>query len=250
MKLNFGATITGADDHVDPRVLLAMSEQYPRVEWGVLLSSSRQGSPRYPSLRWVRELCEVAARHDVIKLSAHLCGDWARQLGAIDCEERFTEFFKELDFLPQFGRVQVNGYEPSWLDNLRDLGIVARMPYSEWILQCRDVDKLAGHVRDASQIYCASVLADPSGGRGVALDWPIGPTPPGAKIGYAGGIGPHNVGEVVSKILGANRGAPSLDTWVDVESGARDARGAFSFGNVVSVLEEVDAALKKMEEIA
>jgi len=40
MKINFGVTITGADDYVDPRVLLALSERHPKVERCALVTSS------------------------------------------------------------------------------------------------------------------------------------------------------------------------------------------------------------------
>ena len=46
-------TITGADDRVDPWELARLSEEFPHVEWGVLISTGRAGTPRYPSTRRV-----------------------------------------------------------------------------------------------------------------------------------------------------------------------------------------------------
>lgn len=34
-------TMTGADDSIRPQDLLPISEKFPRVEWGILLSNSK-----------------------------------------------------------------------------------------------------------------------------------------------------------------------------------------------------------------
>ena len=49
-------TITGADDLVDPDDLVVLSREYPFVEWAILISASRAGTPRYPSSAWLERL--------------------------------------------------------------------------------------------------------------------------------------------------------------------------------------------------
>ena len=49
-------TITGADDAVDPGALVALSAEFPFVEWGILFSKSREGEARYPSAEWAARI--------------------------------------------------------------------------------------------------------------------------------------------------------------------------------------------------
>ena len=51
----------GADDSVDPHLLLLISKAYPFVEWGVLFRPDKVGTPRYASDEWVERL-SLAAR--------------------------------------------------------------------------------------------------------------------------------------------------------------------------------------------
>ena len=68
-------TLTGIDDKTDIKELVRLQKQYPLVEFGVLLSWSRQGSERrYPSFQTIKAFNEASLR-----LSAHVCGNAARQ---------------------------------------------------------------------------------------------------------------------------------------------------------------------------
>src|SRR3569623_743021 len=71
--------ITGADDSTDMATLVAWSKRFPFVEWGILVSATQEGSARFPSRPWIKEFSE-AAHHNGLKVSAHLCGRWVRQL--------------------------------------------------------------------------------------------------------------------------------------------------------------------------
>lgn len=53
-------SITGADDSVNPKDLVELSEEFPFVEWAILLSKSRMRSNRYPSLNWMYDLKQFA----------------------------------------------------------------------------------------------------------------------------------------------------------------------------------------------
>src|SRR5690349_12200425 len=70
-------TITGADDQVDPLAMLDLSVTFPWLEWGLLVSRSNEGKPRYPSHLWQKKLLTYAHR---MNLSMHVCGKWAQAI--------------------------------------------------------------------------------------------------------------------------------------------------------------------------
>lgn len=206
-------TITGADDRVDIRDLVKLSEAFPRVEWAILVASvDRFGTPRYPSLEWISRFRETPG----LRRAMHVCGAASRdfQLGQWDQGET------------AFARCQINGWN-------RKRGALVGTPRDfELIIQCQSVDDLGDAILDAIVLDRASVLFDVSGGRGIrpgsdvietavrivretkerlsfSKDWnkPL-------RVGFAGGIGPTNVEEVI-RTLGPG------DYWLDMESGVR-----------------------------
>lgn len=206
-------TITGADDHVDPAELAALSKEFPRVEWAILVASvDRFGTPRYPSLEWIAKFRETRG----IRRAMHVCGTASRefQLGQWDQGEA------------AFARCQINGWN-------RKRGALVGMPRDfELIIQCQSVDDLGDAILDAIVLDRASVLFDVSGGRGIR---PSGDVIEAAvrtvqetkkrlsfsktwnkplRVGFAGGIDATNVEEVI-RTLGPG------DYWLDMESGVR-----------------------------
>lgn len=220
--MTWNVTITGADDSIEPYVLERLTDEFPFVEWGILLSVSRFGQPRYPSLGWLLELERYrAAGGSYQPMAMHLCG----------VASLATAAGKPM-WLPNasFGRVQLNGIEPTYSPLPRFRG--------EYILQARpaSLEAVAAWARaQAQKGQAVSVLCDGSGGRGVRHEgeWP---TPPeGVRLGYAGGIGPDNVTEVLRSLEGR---AP---TWIDLESGVRTDDDRFDLAKVRAVLEAVKA---------
>lgn len=234
-------TITGADDAVDPGDLLELSRKHLAVEWGLLASLSNAGQPRYPSLDWLRRFEQ--SRNGECRWSSyfalHLCGQLSRDIQNGDME-RVRE-------LPTAGRIQINGYAGlTWM--LAHVAALLSSPhgnqvgstYPEFILQANRPELWHGIVRDARLLAPnASVLYDVSGGRGIEPDWkgrlpraqPVGP-----PIGYAGGIGPHNVEDVLTAI---NDGPLAQWYWIDMESGVRNESNRFDMQRVREVLERV-----------
>lgn len=209
-------TITGADDGVDPAHLVALSEEFPFVEWGVLYSNKREGQGRYPSEEWRIEFGLARKKHS-LAASFHLCGQAARD--TLDGSRRWVGMSIGQGPL----RIQLNGYTPI-APHLERLG-----PDIEWILQVRSESALQPAAHDARRLD-ASVLFDPSGGRGVeAFSWPRAPL--GMRLGYAGGITPGTVLDVLSAI-----GPVSHDFWIDMESGVR-SDDQFDLVKVRAVLE-------------
>ena len=71
--------MTGADNSIRPEELVPLSEQYPFVEWAILLSRSAEGDPRYPDKAWLSDLRAVVKQHK-LQLAGHIRGAWVQQL--------------------------------------------------------------------------------------------------------------------------------------------------------------------------
>src|SRR5437763_5438675 len=160
--------------------MLELSGAYPWLEWGILVSPKREGSPRYPSRQWCADLATVAHSGGELKLSMHICGSWARSILSGD--------FNWLQ-LPAIRnavqRVQINGTPQTITTNALWSG-----NYREYILQIpRAMSLLEDAVLERLQV---NALFDESGGEGII---PTEIKPPLLDIycGYAGGIGPDNV---------------------------------------------------------
>lgn len=209
-------TITGADDAVDPSDLLKLGEEFPFVEWAFLWSKKRAGTSRYPSLGWIERA------QDALCFATHLCGEAARDAMSGTA-------------MPEFalgGRIQINGYVPGrsllsdhW-GNLR------------FILQCRDEESLSAVAYDSSRMPQSYVLFDASCGCGKSsATWPRRPL--GTRFGWAGGIGPDNVDEVISELHCADMSVMhDSHAWIDMESGVR-TNDVFDLEKVRRVLEQV-----------
>lgn len=220
-------TITGADDSVPPSALAVLSESYPFVEWGILISESRPRGPRFPSYRWVQELVRINREQTVpMKLSLHVCGRWTRQwlLGIV--EPSLTEYLFD-----DFQRVQLNFHAertPCRTDGFAK----ALRQYSEreFIFQ---IDGATGNAHleaaHAMEVSNCVSLFDISGGAGVLPEsWPkplyINPQPDDDLVdhyayhGYAGGLGPDNLADQIRKI---GEAAGNCRIWIDMETRVR-----------------------------
>ena len=221
-------TVTGIDDNVSFHDLDRMVRRYPDTEWGVLISVSRMGTPRYPSAAWLSDLngwARTWSSQGINNLSAHLCGSIAREP---------THAAIALALGP-FQRAQINGYTAGAIEAWQKamLNIPCRL-----ILQARDEDSLQLVAVDARAAH-ADVLFDPSCGRGIEpFRWPV--APPSVRVGFAGGITPENVEDVVGAILAGSTREP-CDFWIDMESGVRDDQDRFAVHRVATVLDKVAA---------
>lgn len=213
--LPYTVTITGADDSTEINDLLRLSETHPRVEWGILVSKSRQGSPRFPSHNWIESLLNVSHFYRELPLSLHVCGHWARQACAGE-----WGFASRFGWLEDFARVQLNW---PFCDKGRDLPdeffTNAQRVQTErgfqLILQMGGPDDHALWRARAEKLD-AVPLFDASGGRGSRPnEWPQAR----GKIysGYAGGLGPDCLGEELPRIAAA----AGRRYWIDMESQVR-----------------------------
>jgi len=212
-------TITGADDKVRHEDMVALSEEFPFVEWGILSSQSRMGTPRYPSREWIEEL------PDSLRTSCHVCGVWSREI---------LDGNRGLEPYKLYNRFQINGFAA---ERASDAFLKsARLQGGQLILPVRsNAGADYSNTLTIAKKVGASVLYDPSGGRGVGPeDWEKAPLPVGVRMGYAGGISPDNVVEVIEKLDRKPHEAPGY--WIDMESGVRSDKDALDLDKVHRVL--------------
>ena len=232
-------TITGADDNVEEIFLEDMATQYSHVEWGILFSTSRQGTPRYPSSEWITQLVyDFYPKWDT-SFSAHICGSMCERI-IRDVDLKFLE--EQIG--PLFTRIQLNSFPEMTIEsgvselsmnpyiyddggNLIDVAtnvaalasafrldgnteIVLPIPNERVVEVCKTSLYLTPNI---------SFLYDSSRGKGVSPDgWPEITLFDEAYVGFAGGINPDNIKEVLDTLC-ARPG--NRHFWLDVESGAR-----------------------------
>ena len=230
-------TFTGVDEHTNLHDLARLWERYRRVEFAVLAGThtlwthrygKTQGKPRFPSRATIAALAGVAAGLDT-SAALHLCGQFSRQVNAGRYED-------SVDLARGFTRVQVNAHEDDYdLDAIHGFA-QALGPDRTVIVQYR------GNVRPLPPDGLA-FLVDRSGGRGIK-DFANWPAPLGPRVGYAGGITPHNIGhafETIETIKAALVDAPRswIDSiWIDMETGVRDSSDRFDLARVANVCQQ------------
>lgn len=220
-------TITGADDSVEPKDLVALSERYPFVEWGILFSGKRQGTPRYPSKLWQADLYNKTKG---LRLSAHLCGRWVRDL-VLKAE---PSWWKEHNLLPDiFTRVQLNFHGEYHKAKLGFIQVLREHGKHDFIFQHDGVnDSLISTFTHTPNLR-SFPLFDRSGGAGISPgEWP---KPIWSYCGYAGGLGPDNLKEELGRISEA---VGDSWIWIDMETKVRsDDDMTFDLGKVRCCLE-------------
>jgi len=236
MKIN-KITITGADDRTKISDLVQLQKDYPFVEWGILFSKE-QGRPRYPSLEWIAELQEAK----LPALSAHLCGQFSRDI----MQSGNERFFTEPQFCAgQFKRIQLNynfTNTPFDLKYLEEI-VEKRWEYAFILQYNKSNSKTVETVMKTMTFQNIHVLYDASGGRGREIE--VIPQPfDFFYTGYSGGLSPSNIEQVCEKVkalnakddqlFGPNNPLPWV--WLDMESGVR-TDDVFDLDKIKKVLE-------------
>jgi len=223
MKLKY-CSITGADDAVDPRELLKLSQEFPFVEWAIWLMPERMGGPRAPKMEWILQfLATCTQTHHAL----HLCG------------EGLLNFVKNdpvtVALTQHFPRIQLNIRFDNVIQKLNINHLFNKIkqdPASTFIIQYADDN--ANLLPELKKIPNHQIFFDASAGTGVSPDaWPAPLA--GHSCGYAGGIGPENVKDHLEKIGRVSQGQ---ETWIDMESRVR-TNDVFDLSKVKRVLEIV-----------
>ena len=199
------------------------------IEWGVLFRPELEGSKRFPKLEWVAQFVR-----DKKKLAAHLCSTRCEQIlngDATFVQKLFTEFgFKRF----QINATKANNFDSATLGplNVSNLVEIARsLRDAEFIVQRNDETKpLWENLEQLPDVPSnISYLFDASVGRGVVVSVFDKPANDHAKYGYAGGIKPENVEEIVRAI--ASKVPQHTSVWIDMESGIREKESDDDFSS-------------------
>lgn len=234
-------TVTGADDSIDPHALIAIAQDFPFVEFGILLSATQIGHTRFPSENWLRQLIALFRRENapgtkrVGHFAGHICGRWVREI----LIGHWPLLPGGTDSTALFERWQLNTHaQPHAIDPTEFRNVFRRRwdSYQCVILQYDNVN--AGDLMLAlGPDFCdkAQLLFDLSHGAGVLpAEWPL----PIEKLacGYAGGLSPENVAEQLTKleeIIPDGR-----EIWIDAETHLRsDGDRQFDLFKVRAFLE-------------
>lgn len=208
MKL-YTVTITGADDKTNPQDLVALTEKYPFVEWAILLSASKEGSARFPTVEWIEGL---KSYQDQLRLSGHLCGRWVRDLK----KGRLTFREERPTIWQMFRRCQLNMGGQYEIDAEGFLDAIALLHDKQIILQVNSMQNEILIQALAARVN-AVPLFDLSGGRGICPDsWPQ--PAECERCGYAGGLGPDNL---ESQLKQLSEAVGDHEVWVDMETKVR-----------------------------
>jgi len=212
MKLKH-VTFTGADDKTDLLEIQKISDQYPFVEWGFLLSKSKNGLQRYPSLETFKKILPLN-----IKKSIHICGQICYSIvgnGWIEDEESI-ELFQIASHMAD--RFQLNFNVKSTPIDLIGIFWFSRF-FPEFILQQNKsnehfINAITPYVHKTKRVH---VLFDCSGGRGTVINEIPKPID-NIFCGYAGGLNPENLEQKLEEI---NSVVADKEIWIDMESGVR-----------------------------
>eukprot|EP00601_Ochromonadales_sp_CCMP2298_P003555 CAMPEP_0173175806 /NCGR_PEP_ID=MMETSP1141-20130122/4110_1 /TAXON_ID=483371 /ORGANISM="non described non described, Strain CCMP2298" /LENGTH=271 /DNA_ID=CAMNT_0014098077 /DNA_START=35 /DNA_END=846 /DNA_ORIENTATION=- len=217
----------GVDDSVSPQLLRILSDKYPWVEWAVLFRTDLEGQPRYPTWAWVEtlsSLCLEAGEAPKMRLAGHLCADRCQEV-----LEGKSAFVLQLHALG-YRRVQVNAtaansvsVDPSRLaeyaQNIRNCMLDA--PEVEFIIQCNaETQPIYQQLLDAPEPNM-SILYDASCGKGVRVSSFPSPALFPIPCGYAGGIGPDCIADILAGVAAATASCPDQPVWIDMESSLR-----------------------------
>ncbi len=227
-------TMTGADDSVKPEELVKLSQEFPFVEWGILLSRKQEGNARFPSGDWIYKLSELMGDHGLdepVHTAGHLCGFYLRQLlaeGDLGCPHFSHGIFE---------RVQLNFHgeaqfvrSPEFLHGLR----MIRRSRRDILFQIDGLNDVLYRQAKADGNLRVYPFFDKSHGAGVVPGtWP---SPIDDKYcGYAGGLGPDNLAVEIERIHAA---AGERTIWIDMETKVRSEDGKrFDLDKVRACLE-------------
>ena len=212
-------TITGADSRTDIQDLLVLSEQYPFVEWGILMSPKHQGFSRFPCKKWMRQFANACLFSRDVRVSLHLCGAYVRGLMA-GGNPSWGDPTMMWDVAR---RVQLNFHgEPHDADSHNFGKRLFAHPDIQWVFQMDGTPNEEHFYWALGSAFEAVPLFDTSGGAGkLPPRWLAASVTQNNRLiyhGYAGGLGPDVLAEQLPLIEEAAGDAPF---WIDMEGHVR-----------------------------
>lgn len=224
-------SFAGIDERTDIGELIALTEYGKErgivVEFGVLLSSrnGEEGNNRYPSLDYMKDLSGKK-----LNLSLHLCGKYTSKVMKTGTLEDVKELLGE-ELYSSFQRIQINV-----------VGRKTKAPDlfpegKEIIVQTNLAEKYSSerfeYYKDGKHGNVV-FLSDASGGKGESGNYQCYGT---EWQGYAGGITPENVLDVIKIVNAISR---SGEYYLDLESGCREDDW-FSINKCRAIIDKISA---------
>lgn len=187
-------TLTGADERTDIGRLVKLADDHPYLEIGLLYTATPEGRNRYPSLDWLMKASTALQGRCAI----HVCGSGARQQLRDGLLARLIGYA---------WRVQVNGtVHPDEV-----LALANRVPI---LITQHNANNIALATTRIAVNH--RLLVDGSGGTGRSPGrWERPATH--LQVGFAGGLGPDNIGSEARKIHAVAKGR----YWIDLEGKLR-----------------------------
>ena len=218
-------TLTGASDDVDVKELVDLSLEFPFVEWGILYSHKLSGvEQKYPSRQWIKKFFDtvnMTGYSNPMNVALHLCGnvidDYINDtLFTVNPSSKnninIVEFMHPYFILENF-RLQLNFTLPHIGVDIEDIEAVISGELFPIITQHKPANTILLEYGFPSN---HQLLFDTSGGRGITpTEWPE--QIPEKMCGYAGGIGPDNIKDVLSAISNI----AVTPYWIDMEAKLR-----------------------------
>ncbi len=196
---------------------------YEFVELGILYSANPRNRNRYPEKQ---QITNILTKIDSPNIALHICGSTAFQ------ELYYGDFLKCI--IPNFNRIQINGiYENYYIE-----GLCQTYNDIEFITQYNDETTFGSlnYLNVPQKNH--SILLDNSAGKGIRPDnWNF-PPKTDKKIGFAGGITPNNVKDILEEIQSYT--ILNEHSWIDMESGVRNSFDWFDFEKALSVVKVVE----------
>lgn len=227
-------TFTGVDGHTSLDELAEIAGRYPKVEFGILAGThtDRQDRNIFPSLTTIGRFREAAAAHS-FQAALHLCGVYSRNimrpLGADDAT---------CALCAGFNRIQINLHGDYW--DRRWIGVRGEQlkAFADTVTAGTAGSVIVQHRSGWAEVPVEhpgiEYLFDVSEGGGLdSIDrWPAPPEdlPEATRLGFAGGLGPHNMARAMAF---ANRHA-DVRLWMDMEGRVR-TRGWLDLAKVRQV---------------
>ena len=212
-------TVTGADDKTDIDWMVELSDQYSKLEWGILVSHTGTGLPRFPGHEWQRLLLN-RWQTSQLRLCTHICGRWVREI----CAGDWHSFMLQNGALAALSeRLQLNFHALTHRleDKFFEVAASNQETYDWSLIFQQDGlnEELSVRARQAG--LDVELLFDKSGGTGqLPSGWPA--QPPAVFCGYAGGLSADNLTEQLDLISQQATGS----IWIDVETHVRTADGS------------------------
>ena len=238
-------TCSGTNETTNRYQLMNLLSIFPLAEIGVQVSAEQclQKPGRLP---WLYALSTLVTQEKLgINAALHVNNGWVADLGQGIIAPELLELMKltGIDGKPFFQRIQLNfkvGREKT-PDLIALSRLMADFPQHRFILSYNDSNKSV-----IEQLYERGrefdLLYDGSFGKGISPDSRPAPVWPCVLQGYAGGIGPDNVAQVLDEIYASWQKKPNYaGVFVDAQRRLEDENGHLDLRKCADYLRAVDA---------